>query len=43
MQDAAAWQGYPDFMLNNQAILDANNKPLKSMNFAALYTNQFIG
>lgn len=43
MQDAAAWQGYPGFMLNNQAILDANNKPLKSMNFAALYTNQFIG
>lgn len=42
MQDAAAWHGYPDFMLNNQAILDANNKPLKSMNFDALYTNQFI-
>ncbi len=43
MQDAAAWQGYPGFMLNNQAILDANNKPLKSMDFSALYTNQFIG
>ncbi len=42
LQDAAAWHGYPDFMLNNQAILDANNKPLKSMNFDALYTNQFI-
>ena len=43
LQDAAAWQGYPGFMLNNQAILDANNKPIKSMNFATLYTNQFIG
>ena len=42
LQDAAAWQGYPGFMLSNQAILDANNKPLKSMNFATLYTNQFI-
>jgi ABC-type nitrate/sulfonate/bicarbonate transport system substrate-binding protein len=42
LQDASAWHGYPGFMLNNQAILDANNKPLKSMNFDALYTNQFI-
>jgi ABC-type nitrate/sulfonate/bicarbonate transport system substrate-binding protein len=42
LQDAAAWQGYPNFMLSNQAVLDANNKPIKSMDFAALYTNQFI-
>lgn len=42
LQDAVAWHGYPEFMLNNQAILDANNKPLTSMNFDALYTNQFI-
>lgn len=42
LQDAAAWQGYPSFMLNNKAILDANNQPVKSMNFSALYTNQFI-
>jgi ABC-type nitrate/sulfonate/bicarbonate transport system substrate-binding protein len=42
LQDAAAWQGYPNFMLQNQAVLDANNKPVSSMNFAALYTNQFI-
>ncbi len=41
LQDAAAWQGYPGFMLRNHDILDANNKPLTSMNFAALYTNQF--
>jgi len=43
LQDAVAWHGYPNFMLNNQAILDANSKPLKSMNFDALYTNQFLG
>jgi ABC-type nitrate/sulfonate/bicarbonate transport system substrate-binding protein len=42
LQDAAAWQGYPSFMLSNQAILDANNKPITSMNFDALYTNRFI-
>jgi ABC-type nitrate/sulfonate/bicarbonate transport system substrate-binding protein len=41
-QDASAWQGYPAFMLHNQAILNANNQPVKSMNFASLYTNQFI-
>lgn len=42
MQDAASWQGYPGFMLHNNAILDANSKPLTSMNFDALYTNKFI-
>ncbi|HET8840159.1 MAG TPA: ABC transporter substrate-binding protein [Ktedonobacteraceae bacterium] len=42
-QDAAAWQGYPGFMLKNSAILDANNKPVTSMDFNTLYTNQFIG
>lgn len=43
MQDAAAWQGYPDFMLRTNSIMDANNKPITSMNFASLYTNRFIG
>jgi hypothetical protein len=42
MQDAAAWQGYPSFMLRNHAILDANNVPITSMNFNALYTNAFV-
>lgn len=41
-QDAAAWHGYPGFMLHSNAILDANNKPLTSMNFDALYTNAFV-
>lgn len=41
-QDASAWQGYPDFMLKNHAILDENNQPVTSMNFQALYSNQFI-
>lgn len=42
LQDATAWHGYPNFMLNNKAILDANNQPIKQMDFDALYTNQFI-
>lgn len=42
LQDAASWQGYPGFMLSHAAILDANNKPVTSMDFNALYTNQFI-
>lgn len=43
MQDAAAWQGYPGFMLRTNSIMDANNKPINSMDFSTLYTNQFIG
>lgn len=42
LQDAAAWQGYPGFMLRNHAILNANNQPITSMDFNALYTNQFL-
>lgn len=42
MQDAAFWQGYPNFMLQNKAILDASNKPVTALNFGALYTNQFL-
>lgn len=41
-QDASAWQGYPEFMLKAGAIQDASGKPLTSMNFSALYTNEFL-
>ena len=41
-QDASAWQGYPEFMLKNGAIQNAAGKPLTSMNFSALYTNEFM-
>ncbi|HVB22076.1 MAG TPA: ABC transporter substrate-binding protein [Ktedonobacteraceae bacterium] len=41
-QDAAAWHGYPEFMLKSNGILDASGKPIHSMNFNALYTNQFL-
>lgn len=42
LQDAAAWSGYPDFMLRNKAILDANNQPVTNMDFSTLYSNQFL-
>jgi len=42
LQDASAWQGYPTFMLRNHAILNANNQPVTSLDFNALYTNQFL-
>jgi len=41
-QDAAAWHGYPQFILNSNGVDDASGKPVHSMNFDALYTNQFL-
>lgn len=41
-QDAAVWHGYPQFMLKAGAVTDASGKPVHSMNFDALYTNQFL-
>jgi ABC-type nitrate/sulfonate/bicarbonate transport system substrate-binding protein len=41
-QDVAAWHAYPQFILASNGILDASGKPVHSMNFAALYTNQFL-
>ena len=41
-QDAAAWHAYPQFILASNGILDASGKPVHSMNFDALYTNQFF-
>jgi ABC-type nitrate/sulfonate/bicarbonate transport system substrate-binding protein len=42
LQDAAAWHNYPQFILNSGGIDDAAGKPVKSMNFDALFTNQFL-
>lgn len=41
-QDAAAWHGYPQFIINTGGIVDASGNPIHSMNFDSLYTNQFI-
>ena len=42
LQDAAAWHGYPQFILNADGVDDASGKPIHSMNFDALYTNRFL-
>jgi ABC-type nitrate/sulfonate/bicarbonate transport system substrate-binding protein len=41
-QDSTPWHGYPQFILNSNGILDANNKPVRTMNFDALWTNKFL-
>lgn len=42
LQDSSAWHTYPQFMLDSGGIEDAAGKPVQSMNFDALYTNQFL-
>ncbi|QBD79195.1 ABC transporter substrate-binding protein [Ktedonosporobacter rubrisoli] len=42
LQDAAAWHGYPGFMLDAGAITDSAGKPIKNMNFDTLYSNEFL-
>lgn len=42
VQDAAAWQGYPQFMLDSGVINDAAGKPVSSLDFSKLFTNQFV-
>lgn len=42
LQDAAAWQGYPGFMLRHHAIVNADNQPVTNVDSHALYTNQFL-
>jgi|SRR3989339_590706 len=42
IQDIKSWAGYPQFILNSDAILDANEKPVKKMDFNVLFTNKFL-
>jgi ABC-type nitrate/sulfonate/bicarbonate transport system substrate-binding protein len=42
LQDAADWHNYPQFILNSGGIDDASGKPIHSLNFDALYTNEFL-
>ena len=42
MQDASAWHGYPEFILNTGGVQDASGKTVKSLNLDAMYTNQFL-
>jgi len=42
MQDKKAWEEYPQFMLDADAVLDKNSKPVHELNFDSLYTNEFL-
>jgi hypothetical protein len=42
LQDAAAWQGYPQFIIEHGGVKDAKGNTVNSMNFNSLYTNQFL-
>lgn len=41
-QKAEFWQNYPNFMVENEAILNSKGQPVKNIVFTKLYTNQFI-
>ncbi len=40
--DASFWEMYPQFMLDNKAVLDADGNPVQSIDFPSLFTNQFV-
>ena len=42
LQDKKVWQEYPQFMINAGAVLDKNGKPVKTLHFDSLYTNEFL-
>lgn len=42
IQDIKSWTGYPQFILNSDAILDTSNKPVKKVDFNSLFTNKFL-
>jgi ABC-type nitrate/sulfonate/bicarbonate transport system substrate-binding protein len=42
LQDASAWHGYPQFILDKGGVQNAQGKVVKSLDLNALYTNQFL-
>ena len=42
LQNAKAWHDYPQFMIDNNGVVDANSKPVKKLDFDSLYTNEFL-
>ncbi len=42
LQDPELWHNYPEFMVRNKAVLDVSGNPVDSIDYDALYTNQFI-
>lgn len=42
LQDKKAWHDYPQFMLDNDGVVDANSKPVHKLDLDSLYTNEFL-
>lgn len=41
-QDPVYWRAYPKFMVENQAVLDAAGKPVGSLDYDSLFTNELL-
>jgi len=42
LQEKKVWHEYPQFMIDAGAALDKNGKPVKTLDFDSLYTNEFL-
>lgn len=42
LQDADFWRKYPQFMLDSKTIVDSSGKPVSSLDFNSLFTNEFL-
>lgn len=42
VQEVSFWRMYPQFMLDKKTVLDASGKPVNSIDFNALFTNEFL-
>jgi ABC-type nitrate/sulfonate/bicarbonate transport system substrate-binding protein len=41
-QTLQTWSGYPKFMLESGKLMDANNKPVTTLDYAAMFTNDLL-
>lgn len=42
LQDKKSWHEYPQFIIDAGGALDKNSKPVKTLDFDSLYTNDFL-
>jgi ABC-type nitrate/sulfonate/bicarbonate transport system substrate-binding protein len=42
LQSAASWHNYPQLLMDKNGVTDAAGKPVHTLNFDTLYTNQFL-
>ncbi|HET7672940.1 MAG TPA: ABC transporter substrate-binding protein [Candidatus Saccharimonadales bacterium] len=42
VQDPAYWRKYPQFMLDKGTVTDSSGKPVSTLDFSSLFTNEFL-